>query len=304
MNLKTLEKELKEQVQREYSQGFEFIRSERERKRLILDKVLDPNPTNGKVRVNLLDRNIQLEQALFLTDEVGVKFIAEDGVLSNTIMDNANLVAQYDDIDMELRYNREAIINYNALYGVAVTVIDAYDESENQPIADVVNPLNCIFDPYNYSGSKMRYFGIDRRVTRDYVESDGFDVKNVMFTSSEELNKTYRSQNTANNLSNTIIEDDGMVDIYDHFLTYKGKKYLTTWASDREILIRAIEIEPITEAEKRKPGKVKFPVQLHRRKPRLGSPFGQSIADEVLQFQDAISQLTNLQLIQANNLAL
>jgi hypothetical protein len=95
-----------------------------------------------------------------------------------------------------------------------------------------------------------------------------------------------------------------MCDIYDHFTIYDGKKWLTTWANERSNLIRAIEIEPLTESEKRKPTKVKFPIQLHRRKPKYGSVFGVSIADEILQFQDAISILTNLQLIQARNLAL
>ena len=95
-----------------------------------------------------------------------------------------------------------------------------------------------------------------------------------------------------------------MVDIYDHFCVYDGKKWLTTWTTDRTVLIRAIEIEPLTMAEKKKPTKCKFPVQLHRRKPKLGSPFGVSIADEVLNFQDSITKLTNLQLIQANQQAL
>lgn len=95
-----------------------------------------------------------------------------------------------------------------------------------------------------------------------------------------------------------------MVDIYDHFTIYKGMKVLTTWANDRSVLIRYVELEPLSKAEKAQPTKVKFPVQFHRRKPKLGSVFGVSIADEVLQFQDAISILTNLELIQANNLAL
>jgi hypothetical protein len=62
-------------------------------------------------------------------------------------------------------------------------------------------------------------------------------------------------------------------------------------------LIRYVEIEPLTSAEQLKPTKVKFPIQLHRRKPRPGSVFGFSIADEVINYQDIISQLTNLQII-------
>jgi len=100
------------------------------------------------------------------------------------------------------------------------------------------------------------------------------------------------------------LDDEGMVDLYDHYMIYDGKKWLTTWANERGLLIRAIEIEPLTEAERRKPTKTKFPVQLHRRKPKLGSAFGVSIADEVMMYQDNISILTNLNLIMARQLAL
>jgi hypothetical protein len=88
-----------------------------------------------------------------------------------------------------------------------------------------------------------------------------------------------------------------LIDIYDHFTIHKGKKVLTTWWADRSVLIRYVEIEPLTSAEQLKPTKVKFPIQLHRRKPRPGSVFWFSIADEVINYQDIISQLTNLQII-------
>ena len=145
-------------VQNEYNRGFQHIRSERERKRKIMAKVLDQTLPEGQVRVNLLWRNIQLELALFLTDEIGVKFLSSSGIIGEEKMENANVVARYDDIDMNLREQRERIVNDNALYGLSVTVIDAWDNDEKQPIGDTIDPLAVIIDPNNYSGSKMRYF--------------------------------------------------------------------------------------------------------------------------------------------------
>lgn len=78
---------------------------------------------------------------------------------------------KYDDVTMELRQQRETIVNHNALYGLAVTVIDAWDNDEKQPIGDVIDPLAVIIDPQNYSGNKMRFFGYERRVSRDWVEN-------------------------------------------------------------------------------------------------------------------------------------
>lgn len=89
-----------------------------------MGKVLDVTVPEGQVRVNLLWRNIQLELALFLTDELGVKFLSPNGVVEDELMRNANLVAKYDDVTLNLRSQRETIVNHNALYGLAVTVVD------------------------------------------------------------------------------------------------------------------------------------------------------------------------------------
>jgi hypothetical protein len=72
-------------------------------------------------------------------------------------MKNANLIAKYDDEDMDLYEMREDIVNHNAVYGLSATIIDARDEDEKQPISDTINPLNLIIDPKNYKGSKMRF---------------------------------------------------------------------------------------------------------------------------------------------------
>jgi hypothetical protein len=220
------------------------------------------------------------------------------------MMENANTVLKYDDLQIEGREMRERIINDNALYGLAVTIVDLWDDDEKLPLSDCVDPLSVIIDPQNYSGSRMRFFGFDRRVARYTVENTkGFQLADKVFATSEEIEKNKRAYADANNLT-YVACDDGMVDLYEHYTVFEGKKWLTTWATDRSVLIRAVEIEPLTQFEMKKPTKCKFPIQLHRRKPKPGSAFGVSIADEVLVFQDSISRLTNLQLIQANQQAL
>lgn len=308
MNLAKMEEALKAQVHREYEQGFNHVREERERKRDILEKVLPVTIPDGQVRVNLLWKNIQLENALFLNDEIDIKFIAPDGVLSRELVKNMELVAKYDNVEMDLYELREDIINQNALYGLAATCVDWWDSDEKQPIADSIDPLSIIPDPKNWRGSKMRFIGFERRVTKEYLENNTAfkNLERLKDTGYQnpETRKTEQSIRDANN-TNTISSDmEWYVDIYDHYTIYDGKKWLTTWGNGIDVLIRCVEIEPLTDAEKQKPNKVKFPIQLHRRKPKINSFFGVSIADEILQYQDAISQLTNLQLLQARQHAL
>ncbi len=298
--------DLKRQVQLEYEQGFQHIRSERERKRDILQSLIPVNIPEWQVRINLLWKNLQLERALFVSDKLNIKYLCDDTVIWTEIMRNAQKMAQYDDLDMEMKDQREDIVDYNWLYWVAVTVVDNYDDEEQQPISATINPLTVIPDPKNWRWSKMRFIGFERRLTKDYLMSAPWykNTKMIIDTdTSTELKLNEQAEDTANN-TNTVFEQEWLVDVYDHFTVYKGKKVLTTWANNRELLIRYIELEWLTNAEKLNPNKIKFPVQIHRRKNKPGAFFWVSIADEILQFQDAVTQLTNLQLIQARQNAL
>lgn len=292
------------QVQNEYSQWYNHIRTERDRKQEVLEKILPVWVKEWEVKVHLLWRNLQLENSLFLTDEFNVKLNSEDWVLSHEIVKNAEDVMKFDDEDMNLYEMREDIVNHNGLYGASVTVVDWYDFDEEQPLSDTIDPMSVIPDPKNWRGSKMRFIWFERKVSKEYLKNNGFkNVEKVEYGESFEMKKYDMKMNTANgtNYSNYT---EWLVDIYDHFNCYEWKKYLTTWWNERTVLLRAIELEPLSEAEKKKPNKVVFPVQIHRRKPVYGRFFGASIADEVLQYQDSISMLVNLQNIQARLSAL
>lgn len=164
--------------------------------------------------------------------------------------------------------------------------------------------MSVIPDPKNWRGSKMRFIGFERRVTKEYLDGNKFkNVDKIEESDSFEMQKYDRKMNSANGTTYQACEE-GLYNIYDHYTTHDGKKYLTTWANNRTLCIRMIELEGLSEAERKKPSKVSFPVQIHRRKPIYGRFFGASIADEVLQYQDSISMLVNLQNVQARLSAL
>lgn len=297
---------LRQKVENEYQQGFNHIRQKRDAKRDVLQKLLPQDIPNWQVRVNLLWKNLQLERALFVSDKLSVKYLSNDNVLWKEIMENANKVIQYDDIDMCLDEQREDIVDFNALYWVAITTVDNYDEEENQPISAVINPLSVVPDPKNWRGSKMRFIWFERRLTMEYLESAPWfkDVDKIIpWDQSHELQQNDRASDNANWLTYEQ-EQDWLIDVYDHYTVFEWHKYLTTWANSRNLLIRSVKLEALTNAEKLNPSKIQFPVQIHRRKTMPWSFFWVSIADEVLQYQDIASQLFNLQIIQARQSAL
>jgi len=224
MSLLELQEELSWKVRREYNMWFNHIRSELDRKRNILDKVLDPELPEWQVRIPLLWKNIQLENALFLTDDISVQFLTNTWALWNEIMRNANMMAKYDDIDMDLYEMREDIVNYNAVYWLAATIIDWRDDEEIQPISDTINPLNLIIDPKNYKGSKLRFIWVRRRMDYEALKTNkAFDKEQVMeieWSIDEEVTKTERSQDEANNYTYSN-DNEWLVDIYDHFTIHK-----------------------------------------------------------------------------------
>jgi len=298
--------QLTTQVQNEYQQWFDHIRQKRENKRDVLDKLLPTDIPEWQVRINLLWKNLQLERALFVSDKLSVKYISNDNVLWKEIMKNANQVIEYDDIDMCLDEQREDIVDYNALYWVAITTVDNYDDEEQQPISSVISPLAVVPDPKNWRWSKMRFIWFERRLTMDYLETAPWFQnvdKIIPWSTSHELMQNDRASDNANWL-NYQSEQEWLVDVYDHYTTHNWKKVLTTWANWRSTLIRYVELEALTNVEKLNPNKIQFPVQIHRRKNKPWDFFWVSIADEVLQYQDIASQLFNLQLIQARQNAL
>lgn len=301
--------DLQWKVQNEYEQWFKAITNEIDRKEEVIKKLLPINTDSdgAEVHVNLLAKNIALENALYAGDDLEVKTISEQGVLNKEITDNLDKVLEYDAEDMDFTSIREDIVNSNGLYGVAVTSVFDFDTEENQPVSDVIDALSVIPDPKNWKGSKMRFIGFRRRLPLDYIMDNPHfknkDQVELAATSDPELLNRDRAFSEANE-TNVIIDQDGLIDVYEHFTTYKGKKYLTTWVGQISICIRMIEIEPMTQQELKNPRKVSFPFQIHRRKPKYGSFFGISIADEVIQYQDAITKLVNYQLLQARLAAL
>lgn len=304
MNILTLQEKLSWKVQKEYEMWFEHIQNVIDEKRSATARVY---ASKDKVRIPLIKKNIELENSLFLTDDLSIEVLTNWWALWEEIMKKANMVLKYDDVDMDLHEMREDIVNHNAYYWLSATIVDWWDDDEKQPISDTISPLNLIIDPKNYKGSKLRFIGIRRRVSEDFLfNNKSFDKKQlekIKNQADEELTKTERANNIANN-QRTIEDNDWMFDIYDHFTVYEWKKILTTWWASNTILLRYVEIAPLTEAERLKPTKVKFPIQLHRRKPKFWSVFWVSIVEEVEVFQDLISELTNLQIINTRILAL
>jgi hypothetical protein len=158
---------------------------------------------------------MQLDRALFVTDELEVALATDQGILAQELTDNANRVLKYETTNDDFRELKDIIVCENAIYGISATVIESFDDDEIKPIIDTIDPLSIIPDPKNWRGSKMRFIGLEKAVTIDYIKNNkSFDKVNrekVIAYLSEEWKKNERSRNTANRTED--IPDDELATI-------------------------------------------------------------------------------------------
>jgi hypothetical protein len=145
----------------------------------------------------------------------------------------------------------------------------------------------------------MRFIGFEKTVTLEYIKKNKYfnnKARNAVIAGiSEETRKTEQATATANNV--TWVEDDEMTTLVYFFTCYEGKKYMTIWDHTFENLLRQEELEALDEDEVANPEKIKYPIQLHRRKPKYKSFFGFALVDEVIDYQNAYDELVNLELL-------
>lgn len=298
MIAKKYQDKLQNQVASEYSQWEKATRTWRQQVQSELRMLQEIIP-NGKVKVDLVKENIDFERATFLTDDIDVQFVCDEGVLGKEVMDNANKVAKYDYIDTDREATKDNIIIDNGYFGIAVEVLDMFDWEENQPVSALVPPDTCIPDPKCVRGSFMRFVGFNRRLPDWMLKNKSeFEIPKGMQIMDIDKSAELRLSDQA--MENQIITStSGLVDIYDHYTVFEWMKYLTTWVNNRAICIRCIELEPLSTAEKANPMKIKYPVIFHRRRSFPYRWAWYRIREEVGNSEDIVTQLRNLEIAQA-----
>lgn len=301
---------LKKQVHKEYKLWLEHVATQRSQKRNLMNKLIQQPDKVGKVYSRLFWRYMKLHMAINILDWIIVTFTPQitNNFESSEIASKTNKVAKFDYeamkmffIDFEVKWNIW-------FYWLWIKWIVWWDVDEKIPLVESIDPLSVIPDPNNYIWSDMRFIWFERRENIYDLTEDKwfFDVDEIIsrkWQTSIEVQENISSRQNAF-LYPVWISDEWLVDIYYHYTCYKGKKYLSVWLSDRNILIKIVELKPKTKAEKRNPNKIKYPVYLYRSNPVPWLFFWISLWDEIWQFQDVETILDNLEMILARKNAM
>ena len=269
---------------------------------------LFPEPDQDRVKVRKVWNNLKIRKSIFLSDELQVTNVPIDWVLGQSIAINWDKVLKHNYKSMSIRAKYEEVLVDDALQGVGVLTVDGWNNHDQEPIVSYVDSRLTYPDPKNWRGNEMSFFGtLLRKNIFELEASSAYDqerIQKVRLERSIELDEIDRANNRIKGFTDTDVWDE-LVDVYNHITIFKSSKdkehhlYLTSWGVDRTTLIRVVKMRALTETEKADPSKITLGVQLFRANPIKWSYAWASLIDEIGQYQDLETLLTNLQINQA-----
>jgi hypothetical protein len=203
-------------------------------------------------------------------------------------------------------------------FGVSLRYRYGWDDTRKIPLFAVINPLCWIPDPApsqtgRFDGKNYRYHGFEMETTiNDLMADSSYDKaeldKLIANYYSTEIRLNWNTYAQAYNYnfptSSENLKENFSLGLYHHFTNFDGKKWLISLTSERQQVVRILEIKPVLNEEKKDNSQIGFPVILNYWKPRRNDPFGESVCDKLEDKQTAKTILFNLNIIKAKKEAL
>lgn len=273
-----------------------------------------PKPWQDKVKIRKVLNNLTLRLSIFLSDTLQVTNVPSSWVLGQSIADNGDKVFKSNFRTMKIKNKyREALID-DAMQGVGVLVVDWWNDHTQEPIVSYIDSRLCYPDPKNWQDNTMLYFGTKVRKSWYELECDeAYDqvaLAKCRLSNDTDQQDVDRANDAVKGFCYSISENPDQVDLYNHLTIFKAEDdekacvYLATYGWGQSELVRLIKMRPLTDGEIADPSTVDFGVQLFRAKPLKWSFAGVSLIDDIGQYQDIETLLTNLQIEQAKEAGL
>lgn len=265
-----------------------------------------PKPWQDKVKVHKVKNNLNIRLATFLSDEIQVTNVPMNWVLGKEQAKNCNKVfeANFDSMNIKNKY-REVLID-DAMQWVWVLAVDGWNDYKQEPIVSYIDSRLCFPDPKNWQDNTMTFFGTKvRKSWYELMEDEAYDqeaLKRCKAYVDSDQKDIDRANNNIIGFNEDLQGDENSTDLYNHLTIFKAEwddkpwVYLLTYWCGQTELVRAIRMRPLTPWEQADPSTIDFGVKLFRAKPVKWSFAGISLIDDIGQYQDIETLLTNLQI--------
>ena len=304
---------LKDKVTREFNQADQHVSSWKEDVRNVGRDYLLADAQTDRVKIRKVLNNLTIRLATFLSDEIQVTNVPMNWALWVDNATNADKVfeANFDSMNIRNKY-REAIID-DSLTWVWVLAVDWRNDHSQEPIVSYIDSRLTYPDPKNWQDNNLRFFWTKVRKNLYELEADeAYDnsvLQKIKFYEDEDISRKDRNDDDMKDFNYSEKWED-QVDIYNHITVFKGEKddiahvYLSSWGLNWQELVRVIKLRPLTPDEMEDASKIDFWVKFFRAKPLKWSYAWVSLIDDVGQYQDIETLLTNLQIEQAKEAAM
>ena len=300
---------LYEKVNREYNRADTHTRNWKQEVENVWRDYLLPKPKQDKVKVRKVLNNLNIRLATFLSDEIQITNIPMSGVLGKDIAENCNKVfeANFDSMDIKGKY-REVLID-DAMQWVWVMAVDWWNNHKQEPIVSHVDSRLCFPDPKNWQDNKMTFFGTKvRKSWYELTEDEAYDhdrLEICKYYTDTDQSEVERANNDVKGFTYDLSGDTESTDLYNHITVFKASNddkawiYLTSWGCWTTEPVRVVKMRALTPWEEADPTTIDFWVKIFRAKPLKGSFAGVSLIDDIGQYQDIETLLSNLQIYRA-----
>lgn len=220
--------------------------------------------TQEKINTNTVYVAVQTLLSIYWQNNIVVKWKGRDRFDREKAL-NTNKIAKFDydemwveEKDYELEFNR-------FMYWVWVQISDWFDFTSIVPKLKNVSPLSCYPDPNGWPTIKThRFFWFDTNMTKSEMKKMKF--KNIdsldWLSQNEDLNKLKVTE-TRWYGTDSDYTDNNLHTVYFHFNREDNwKPYLTATNPWCDVILKRIELLPVTEEEKKDANKIFFPIGL------------------------------------------
>lgn len=304
------EEKVIEHIEREYQLWYAVAKEKREIFR-DQDEMLNNTSNLDKIDMKTLFYIIENLLALYYTDELKIEF-SNRKYNAKEQAKNLNKLASFDYQEMKKDIMDYEIQMNRFVRWVGIVAQIGWDEYRSVPLRQVIDTRSWIPDPMGwFDPDKFRFYWFEWVITKDELKNNPQynqeQVEKLVAWEWYEERKTRERVNTASNVnfkSDDLEWDNKIFDIYHHFTTFEWKKYVFTLWDERKTLLRAEEIKPTCEEEKKNPSLISFPVSLFYFSPQKFKPFWNSIVDLLQDKHRYKNILANLAFIREKDAAL
>lgn len=178
-------------------------------------------------------------------------------------------------------------------YGAGIMALTGWDWVAKRPIFEVVKPQCVIPDPDgNYQDKIYNFIGFETQKRKSQLP-DYYDLDSLTFT--KKITANDASLESANNVLDISNDQHNPVyDVYYHFTTYEGDKYLVVTGNNDSVILYMEKLQAVTKEEKKENNLIPFPVLINNWRPDRSTIFGQRLATVCKNIQMAIVLIQNL----------